>query len=194
MLLYEFGDVVLMSFPGVSCEWKLRVLCDCVHNFVPHSMQFFCPTMAWQSEVIATSVTLRKFFVDSGLSVKRLVRISNVVNQKSESLGPGVFHCVFIFTCVLCDQLLINGRRFIARGCVEPVSYRSQSFSHIVNWQGEIEVGNVATLVEVGLVVKVPLSLPGTTSSSPVDKVISIGGTLNKLVITFTGSVIWEVF
>ena len=73
--------------PGILSEWSLWVLVIGVDNVVPNSVELWCRVVVLQNEVISTFVSLRFFFGVSVTGMKRLMDISGIMEQESQSCG-----------------------------------------------------------------------------------------------------------
>lgn len=49
-------------------------------------MQVLCTILGGDGDKVATCVTLRVIFIDSGCGMKRLMDVTNIVNQESEGI------------------------------------------------------------------------------------------------------------
>jgi len=94
MVFQELFNLGLLKSPGVSGERKLWVGVELIDNLVPDRVEVLDFDVSYEWEVIATSVSVWIFLVKSGLSVEWLVGVSDIMEQKSHGLGPGVFHGV----------------------------------------------------------------------------------------------------
>jgi hypothetical protein len=90
-LLDKIGSKTTKSEPGILSERSLWVLVVLVNHVVPDSMKFFGGVVVLKDERIATSVTSWVLIGVSVAAVKRLVNISHIVDDKSESKGSGFF-------------------------------------------------------------------------------------------------------
>ena len=71
--------------PCVSCEWSLWVRVISVDDIVPNSVELVGTVVALQKEVISTFVSIRKVFGVSITVMKRLMDVTIVMDEKSQS-------------------------------------------------------------------------------------------------------------
>lgn len=104
-LLDKIGSETSESEPGILSKRSLWVLVVLVNHVVPDSMKFTGGVVVLEDEIIATSVTSWVLIRVSVAAVKRLVNISHIVDDKSESKGPGFFIAA-VDSCQFADGLV----------------------------------------------------------------------------------------
>jgi hypothetical protein len=72
----------IVSWQGIS-TYKLVVNMELIQHRVPNSMKLFGTIMAWEFEIIATTITSREFRVYSAERMKWLMNVSKIMDQKS---------------------------------------------------------------------------------------------------------------
>ena len=152
--MHELADLVCLGVPFFFGEGKFWVSVELIDNLVPNCMELLCSIVTWEWEVVATSVARGILFVKSCFAMKGLMGVSNVVYEQSHGLGPGVFLGMSRRTVLGHDG--INGGLVKAWLSIEPVDNGAYCLGNVVFWLGVVEVRGLATLVEVGLVIKVP--------------------------------------
>lgn len=116
MVLEEFFNFSFKSSKASAGKWKTWVSLEFVDNSIPDAVKIFARVMTWELEVIASSVTVWVFTIDSGLTMKWLVGVSNIVDKKSDSnrvrisisatTWPGSVNCLVIWTVLVIWLLL----------------------------------------------------------------------------------------
>jgi len=83
-----------------------------VDHCVPESMQLIHVIVVLQQEVITTSISSRKSFINSVEAVEWLVDISQKVDEESNSNGPCIGVIVMLGNGGVGDGVLVTGLTF----------------------------------------------------------------------------------
>ena len=161
-------------------SYKLVVDVEFVEDGVPGSVELSDGVVVLQGEVVATAVASGELWVHTAQSVHGLVDVSQIVDQKAESIGlsSGFIVVVVLHYSSVSVTLLVVA---LVRQPVDDVGDVLGDVVHIL-----LELGvvlEVATLVEVGDVNEVPVGLPTATL---VLDFVSKGSTLNEGVLVLT--------
>jgi len=85
--------------PVIISEWNFFGNVEFVKNFIPNSMKFFSSIMTFCWEIITSFITSWVFVINSSNAMKWLMDISQIVHQKSDSVGEsklfGSFSSIF---------------------------------------------------------------------------------------------------
>ena len=165
------------SEPGILSERSLRVLVVLVNHVIPDGMKFTCGVVVLKDERITTFVTSWVLIGVSVTAVERLMNISHVVDNESESKGLGFFVAA------------VDSRQFadgLVSDCVggifalEPLVDCWHSHGDVLDIVCNLHLGGITTFSDDRSIIKVPVRLPTTTSSFVV---ISKGDALNEWII-----------
>jgi hypothetical protein len=171
--------------PWRAGERKSHSVCVFVDHWVPGGVEVCDCLLAWETEVVAALVTLGVLAVDSRRCVEWLVKVSNIVDEETESIGL----CLVLIGDVLLDSVVHKGV-LVAWFAWEPVDDDWNSSSHVLLWKLEVRIvlNLVTCLVKVWGVDEMPFVLPGT--SGALDEV-GKGGAFNEWVAFLWFGIIW---
>lgn len=128
--------------------------------------------------------------VDSSRGVQWLVKVTNVVDDKSHGSRLADFFSVFLVS-VIHDHLVLV-RVLIPWRLLEPVGQSVDDLGNVVVIEGEVVVRDLAALVKEWLINEVPSALV-LAPLLALDKV-GIGGTLSEWMLVLILSPIWIGF
>lgn len=175
LIIWLYKDLIV-----VYVSYKLIVDVEFVEDGVPGSVELSDGVVVLQGEVVATAVASGELWVHTAQSVHGLVDVSQIVDQKAESVGLSSGFIVVVvlhYSSVSVTLLVVSLIR-------QPVDNVGDVLGDVVHILLELGVVlEVATLVEVGDVNEVPVGLPAATL---VLDLVSEGGTLNEGVLVLT--------
>jgi len=153
-----------------------------VDSRVPHRVQVVCSVVVREGEFVTSSVASGEVSIDPVGRVEGLMDITDIVDQKSHSVGPA--KCFFIFR--VSHNSLISVGVLVVTVVAEPVDKFRDDEGDVLGV--ELEVGVVidgCTVINERSINKVPLFLPLATLHSDV---ISQGSTFDERIVTFFNS------
>ena len=151
--------------PGLLTQWLLEVLVKLVDGRVPKSVELIDVLLLLKHEEVATHVSVGELLGESADSVKWLMNITNIMDEKSQ---------VESITKIPLDSMI----------WVSFVGF--ELLCHVVNGPGDIVCLWVDRLVEALVKERLIDEMPrGLVIESLVFDVIGEGGTLDKHVLVF---------
>ena len=162
--------------PILITKWKIWVSWKFIRNRIPNSMKIANSFKFWKFYSVTSKVTLWIVIVNSRCSMKWLMNITNIMNQKSH--GNRV--CILFSTVSLCFNCVFNVWSSI--WIIKPINKTGKSFSYIMSIWFEIEISECTTLIKIWLINKVPSLL---VISTVVFKAVSKSSTLSEWMISF---------
>jgi len=159
-----------------------------VKNFIPNSMKFFSSIMTFSWERITSFITSWIFVINSTNAMKRLMDISHIMHQESDSIRKSdIFRCVCGISFHLVFSYGLNCESvFIVSFLVEPIFDTSDGFGYVVSISFEMIVIDILIVVQIRLINKMPAGLP---SSSMIFDVVGESNTFSKCMFILTN---WE--
>lgn len=175
--IIDGGGVISKSVPVSRVKRKVGVTSELVDDGVPDGVEVSSTILVGDPLRVTTTVTSGELAVDLSGSVERLMKITDIVDNETESEGATIFLVAeFVVDCLV--VVVVS----VVTVVLEPGGQVGDSISDIVFILLEIEVIKRTTLVKVWLVDKMPSRLPGVTLTL---NVIGEGSALNERIVTF---------
>ena len=162
--------------------YKLVVNVELVENGIPGSVELSNWVVVFQGEGVTTAVASREIWVYTAQRVHRLMNISQIVDQKAESIG---LSSGFIVVVVL-HYSSVSVTLLIVALVWQPIDNVGDVLCDVVHILLKLRIVlQIATLVKVGDVDEVPVGLP---AASLVLNLVSECSTLHERVHVFAAS------
>ena len=140
-------------------------------------MKVLSSTNVRQSLVVTSLVPFFMFIIDLRYCMQRLVNISNVMYDQSKCERP----CIGFVRKVLYDLLVVVVCLELLITVFQPRIETLKCAHNFIDIFNEIKVRQLASLIEIGLINKVPCKLKLVCWFN----IVSKGSTLSKWIITF---------
>ena len=168
---------------NIKSTYEVLIASECPDDRVPDLMQVSdAVNVRVDPLFIATAIALWVFVIDLSSGVKRLVKVTDIVDDKAKCERPLITLIrealcnpinVYATTCALAPQ----------EGCEVAEGAKTILRSH-----GKVVFANVTSFIEVGLINEVPVALPAVTLALDV---ISESGTLSEGMVTLVRGEGW---
>ena len=130
--------------------------------------------------IVATTITCRELIIDLSSIVKRLMDVTNVVDDQAESKGSLIFFIREPILNLLIVLIVVSDFRSLASNNLLASCQSVDNIGRL--WPSEFIVIEGAALIKVRLIDVVPVALGGVTLTLDI---ICEGSTLSEWVVTF---------